>query len=89
MPSMAVAGTGVTVETMWQKCQTQRMSEVAKQYGLTTQALLAMLQQSGLVEGGNRDPSRQEIKEACRQLQKEWTAEQAASRWVGRRRMRD
>ena len=84
MPS---AGMQEMVDQIWQQCQHRRMSEVAKDYGLTTQRIVALLQQSGLVEGGNRDPSRLEIQEACQEIRQRWTPEQMKSRWVGKRRL--
>jgi hypothetical protein len=87
MPSVAVAGTGKTLERLWEECQTERMSAVASRHNLTTQQLVALLQQSGLIDGGSRDPSRSEIQRECQKFQREWTREQALQRWVGRRRI--
>jgi len=88
MPSVAVAGTGKTLDRLWQECQSERMSVVAARHQLSTQQLVALFQQSGLLDGGNRDPSRQEIRQACRALRRQWTEEQAKARYVGSRLIR-
>ena len=88
MPSLAVAGTGKTLERMWQECQTETVSTVAQRNGLTRQQLVALFQQSGHLGGGNRDPSRAEIRQACQALKRRWSEEQAKSRYVGARLIR-
>ena len=85
MPSAAVPGTAKTLERLWQECQAESVEIVARRHNLTRQSLVALFQQSGLIGGGNRDPSQREIRQACRALQKRWTADQAEARWVGRR----
>jgi len=85
MPSVAIAGTGKTLERLWQECQTESVATVATRHNLTRQQLVALFQQSGLVSGGNRDPSPAEIRQECRKFKERWTAEQAKARYVGSR----
>jgi hypothetical protein len=87
MPSLAVAGTGKTLETLWRECQTESVTVVANRHNLTRQQLVAMFQQSGLAAGGNRDPSPSQIRQECRKFREKWTAEQAESRYVGSRKI--
>lgn len=84
---LAVGETGVTLETMFQESQTLGIGAVANQHGMTRQRLVALFQQSGLLPSGSgaRDPSKEEIQKACRELQDQWTPEQARARWVGSR----
>lgn len=76
----------VTVESMWRQCQSQRISEVAKKYGRTTQALVAEFRQSGLCGGADADPSPAAIKQACQRIRATWDEETERQRWIGARR---
>jgi len=82
---VAVGDTGVTLETMFLEAQTSGVKATANRYGMPHQRLSAWFRQSGLVAGGNRDPSLEEIRQAVREIQDSWTPEQARARWVGMR----
>ena len=58
---MLATGTAVTVEQLWQECQSKRLSEVAKSHGMTQQQLVGDLIEAGLLGNRERDPTPAEI----------------------------
>lgn len=74
------------VHAMWQQCSHRRVSEVAKEYSLTTQQLVALFDQTGLTGRRECDPGPSEIAAATRRIRLQWTPEQERSRWIAARR---
>jgi len=75
-----------SVEEMWQACQHNPLGQVARANGRSSQALASEFRRAGFVGGGPKDPSPQQIREACLQIRAEWDAETERSRWMGFRR---
>lgn len=70
------------VQPLWQEVGKRRLKEVAKENGLTTQALVAMFDQAGLTGRQPADPSPDEIAAAARVIRAGWTPEVERARWV-------
>lgn len=74
------------VQSMWQQCETKRLSEVARENGLTQQALVALFDQTGLTGRQEADPGPSEIAAAAAVIRASWTPEQERARWIAARR---
>lgn len=72
-----------TTQELWTLCKSHQMKLVAKKFNLTTQQMVAQFQQSGLLSGGNRDPSPEEIEREKRLIQQRWDEPTRKARWVG------
>ena len=72
-----------TTQELWTLCQTHQMKMVAEKFNMTTQQIVARFQQSGLLSGGNRDPSPEEIEREKRAIQQRWDETTRQARWVG------
>jgi hypothetical protein len=77
-----------TVHSLWEKVQHNPVGAVAKQHNLTTQCLLAMFRQSGLVGEDGVDPSPREIDRQTEMFRRNWSPETEESRRTGRRLIR-
>ena len=75
------------VQQMWEECGTRRLSEVAAENGLTTQALVALFDQTGLTGRQPADPGPSEIAAAAAVIRASWTPEQEKARWIAARRL--
>lgn len=75
------------VHQMWESLSHQRLSVVARENGLTPQALVALLDQAGLTGRREADPSPEEIAERAAVIRSEWTPQQEASRWIAARKV--
>lgn len=79
----------VTVHSLWQQCKYQKVSEVARKYGRTTQDLVAEFQQAGLLGNGPSDPSPAEIKQQMARFRASWDPTTERSRWMAARTRSD
>lgn len=70
------------VQQMWQACSHQKLSAVARENGLTPQALVALFDQSGLTGRTEADPGPEEIAVAARVIRAGWTPQVEKARWV-------
>ena len=71
---------------LWEACQHQRISQVAKENGYTTQGLLSEFRQAGLTGREPADPSPDEIRAAAERFRKSWSPQVEEARWIGRHR---
>lgn len=75
-----------SVKEMWESLETKRVSEVAKENGLTTQALVALFDLSGLTGRRAADPTPEEIRSRAAAERKRWTPEVEQQRWIAARK---
>ena len=78
--------TTTKVQELWEQLETKRVSEVAKENHLTTQALVAMFDCAGLTGRKKADPSPAEIKRRAAAERKRWTPEIEQARWIAARK---
>lgn len=75
------------VHQMWKQCSHQRLTEVATENGLTSQALVALFDLAGLTGRRAADPSPSEIAAAARRIRRSWTPEVKRQRWIAAHRL--
>jgi len=78
--------TEVTVEQLWQECQTRRLPDVAKSHGMTWQRLVGEFIEAGLTGNRENDPSPAEIERLTAEIRANWTPAQEHARWIAARR---
>jgi hypothetical protein len=81
--------TDVTVEQLWQECQTKRLPDVAKSHGVTWQRLVGEFIEAGLTGNRGSDPSPGEIARMTGEIRANWTPAQEHARWIAARRHED
>jgi len=74
------------VMQMWEQLNHRRVSEVAKENGLTQQGLVALLDQAGLTGRTEGDPSPEEIAREAERIKSQWDERTKERRWIAARR---
>lgn len=83
---MLATGMEVTVEELWQECQTEKMLAVATRHGMTVQQMVGDFIEAGLLGNREKDPSPAEIERATAEIRAGWTPAQEQARWIAARR---
>lgn len=86
---MLASNTEVTVEQLWQQCQTMPLPEVARLHGMTRQRLVGEFIEAGLTGNRESDPSPAEIEKRTAEIRANWTPAQEHARWIAARRPED
>lgn len=68
------------LEQVYRECKASGLTAVARRLGVSRQQLVAELHDAG-VAGDEGCPSRREIAERCRDVQRSWSDERRQSRW--------
>jgi hypothetical protein len=80
----------VTPKSLWDRCRHMPVSEVAREYGMTTQALVGLFRTAGLLgEGEAKDPGPSELERRREEVRRRWNLETEQRRWIGARAVRD
>lgn len=75
------------VHQMWEALNHKKLGVVARENGMSQQALVALFDTTGLTGRMSADPSPSEIADRAAAIRSRWSPQTEASRWIAARKV--